>query len=361
MRRFGKTRGQDSCFFTKLVMILLLHFFLQVLNNPLLLVHDPSHLLEIVDKVKCLAGRSLQEMAKQRTKILQNSAESLLKISSILAKYGVEESNISCYPEVYTLSPDTVEERLHELYTDPDLIPFRRNPRVGRLLYLFKRLKKRLAVVQSLGIPGGGPSLNLITETEPKFLRYVNNHVKWKGDDIFNFLIGNYFPDKTEKEVRAQLIKHPHWLEVPLRNMHEVMDLLLNQMKLSKETIFDALPIVLYSPTTVESTIDVVIAGGHADPSDSFFLHMVLYFMEKGHHFKGDGIWTEDSKPLADYHADFEREMAQGIENPDHEEEDDDEEDEEDIEDYEVDDLQDLPPKLVLDCKDYTKSPRKSS
>lgn len=62
----------------------------------------------------------------------------------------------------------------------------------------------------------------------------------------------------------------------------------------SPSQILDALPLLLYPKEAVAKGVETVSREG--DSSLPWFLHMVLYILEKETHFSGDGIWGDKGR-----------------------------------------------------------------
>jgi len=262
-----------------------------------LLAGNPTNFRNILNTVDSLGGKPLKDVVQRRPKILMVQASSLCRTKEILHLHGIQEEAISKYPEIFTLSPDTVAARLKSLEEIPELHPFKTHPRVVRILYYFEKVKKRLDYLSSLDV--SGVSLHILSVDKDKFSNYIKRgDLKNKGGDIVHFIAENL--ELSRKEVRESLSLHPHWLQVPTLYAKEV--LLFLRKSYSHAQIRSTIPILLYPVNRVEEEIQLQLSenqsGGAAtavasiDQSHPYFLHLILYRLEKEFHFTGDGIWT---------------------------------------------------------------------
>lgn len=133
--------------------------------------------------------------------------------------------------------------------------------------------------------------------------RYITEGAdKTRGDDVVYYLEHRFseIDGTVSKDLRTHLLKHPFWFHVPLVQVRETFEYLLKKFK--PQDIQEAIQIVLYPKGLIEQEMQKVRNTPELDRkwlSPVQELNLCLYFIEKPHHFSGDGIWTNESEKLS--------------------------------------------------------------
>lgn len=216
--------------------------------------------------------------------------DSLIDIENSLIKHQIPFESVHKYPEVFTLSATTIRQRLQEIDTIPEFQLLKTHPRVARLLYYQNKAKSRLDEFRNSQMRG--PSLHLLSSDTKRFNKSVSSgDFRVRGVDVTLFLSEVLKVDK--QCVRDSVVRHPHWLHVPLVNIKSVLKFLLSAGNFSSKQLIDAIPILLYPKEKVEEQMEKVLISGDAKLDDDYFLQMVLYYLERPVHFTGDAVWPE--------------------------------------------------------------------
>lgn len=250
----------------------------------------------------------LKNLADSRPKILMSSRESLLEIHQSLVDHRIPFEAIQKYPDLFTLSPITVRQRLQDMDNIPEFQILKTHPRVARLLYYQKKAKLRLDKFRTKRIRLPSPSLHMLSVDSKKFNKSLSTgDLRVKGVDVMIHLSDIFQVNKIR--VRESLTRHPHWLQISLVNMTSVLTYIKSVHTFSKDQLIDAIPILLYSKDKVEQEFENVLKSGEASHEDSYFLQMVLYFLERPSHFTGDAVWGDNIVK----HGDMEEEDDENI------------------------------------------------
>jgi hypothetical protein len=220
-----------------------------------------------------------------------SQCSSLQEIENLFNQHGIAADSIAKYPEIYTLSPTTVKERLEELDTIPEFAPLKNHNRVIRLLYYQNKAKARIEQFRTLDLTGA--SLHLLSADTKRFKKLLAlGEMKSRGSDMINLISEHLGPKWTHKEIRENLMRHPHWLHCSIMTVKDSLSFIRGFDVFTKEQIFSALPLLLYPKDKIEKEFENVVIFNEAKISDDWFLHMVLYFLERTVHFSGDGVWN---------------------------------------------------------------------
>lgn len=251
--------------------------------------------MEIIDKLPKIGDRSLAEVINLRPKIIMSPLSALLEIQDLFTEHGITAEAISKYPEIYTLSPKTIRERLEEFNRIPEFTTLKSHPRVGRLIYYQNKVKKRLEYLQSAHQVFNS-SLHILSSDTAHFERHLK-HGELRTRGIDNVLFISNYLDIPKSFVRDSMRIHPHWRDVSAVTLQAALNYLTKTKSYSLEQIKYGLPILLYPVDKIMANIRHVIETKEAVETDLWFLQMVLYFIEKNVHFNGAGIWDNETSP----------------------------------------------------------------
>ncbi|ODM99915.1 Diapolycopene oxygenase, partial [Orchesella cincta] len=258
------------------------------IRKHLYLMHADPNNLERVTQIQTLGGMDMKTLCQTRPKILMSSFEALKEIEESFIEHGIPFEAVQKYPEVFTLSSATIKQRLEEIDTTPEFQMFKSHPRVARLLYYQNKAKSRLEDFRTMQVRV--PSLHLLSSDTKSFNKSLSSgDLRIRGVDILTFLSDVFQVDR--KLIRESLIRHPHWLHIPSNNIQTVLAYIQKLHSFSKEQLIDAIPLFLYPVENVEKEVENVLRLGEAKLTDKYFLHMVLYFLERQCHFTGDAVW----------------------------------------------------------------------
>lgn len=254
---------------------------------------DPSNLTKVMT-IESLGGMDIKKACHLRPKILMSAYDTLVDIEKSLQEHSISVESIQKYPEVFTLSASTIRQRLEEMDTIPEFQLLKNHPRVARLIYYHNKAKSRLQEVLTMQLRV--PSLHILSSDTKRFNKSIaTGDFRLRGVDIILFLSDMLQTDR--KLVRKSLIRHPHWLHVPLVNIKSVLKFIQSVGSFTTSQLIDAIPLFLYPKEKVQIEIDNVLKSGDGKLEDKFFLQMVLYYLERSCHFTGDAVWPEKANP----------------------------------------------------------------
>ncbi|CAL8094863.1 unnamed protein product [Orchesella dallaii] len=273
------------------------------IRKHLYLLHTDPNNLQRLTQIDTLGGMDMKELSNSRPKVLMSTYETLREIEESFVEHGISFEAIQKYPEVFTLSSTTIKRRLQEMDTTPEFQLFKSHPRVARLLYYQNKAKSRLEEFRTMQVRV--PSLHLLSADTKSYNRSVSSgDLRVRGVDVLTFLTDIFKVDR--KLIRKSLIRHPHWLHIPLTNVCSVLTYIQTLHSFSEKQLINALPLLLYPVVNVEKEVKNVLSTGEAKLTDEYFLQMVLYFLERQAHFTGDAVWHDKDVRHDDYEEDCE-------------------------------------------------------
>ncbi|KAG5681593.1 hypothetical protein PVAND_011009 [Polypedilum vanderplanki] len=266
----------------------------KIVRNAYLLSAHPKNILNILETTPCIADVDIKQILKSRPKIMMQSSENIRTIIDSVKKFNIPESSIIKCHEIFTLSPETVNNRLAELYTIKEFHVMFSHPRILKLIYYYNTARSRMEQLKQLKTQCY--SLNLLSATSAVFEKYVClGEDKTKGKEIFHYLSKQL--NMPNKDVRAVVLLHPRWTQVSVLSIKQTIDFLLYN-NFTQEDIKENILLLLYPVSRIKPKLEELLEwemennynNAKSLPSNKL-LNMCLYFIESEYHFTGDAVF----------------------------------------------------------------------
>ncbi|XP_063231886.1 transcription termination factor 5, mitochondrial [Bacillus rossius redtenbacheri] len=272
----------------------------KIKNNGYLIHSHPDNTLRTLREVPHIRGVPFKDIVLLHPKIVMTPTDTLLTTLRYLEEFGIKDESVRRNPEVFTLGSESVRARLEQIRTQPGLSGLQGHPRVLRLVQYIRKARKRLDTLQDLRVRCA--SLHVLCGTQARFEGYTRDGAdRTRGVDAVHYLSRALGCDG--EDARARLRRHPYWYHVPLETIRQTCELLLGRGFCPRDVLRNV-HLLLYSRERVlaeleglgqrpELRADVFLtATGGSEPSRSQQLALCLYFLEREHHFTGDGVWA---------------------------------------------------------------------
>lgn len=290
---YGRTRHKSATSILKLIDILKneLHFTDEKIRSNAFVIHaDPENLSSLLQQ-QTILDVDVRTILTRRPKTMMTSVECITKTVENLKLFNIPSKALEQCPDILTLSPDTVLERLKDIKRIKEFDSLFSNPRVLKLVHYQKKAKARLMALQKLKYQNA--SLHVLSADGATFENYAREGAdKTAGADTIIYLANEC--GKTKVEVRKLLSRHPFWKCIPLRLVKENFEL-LTRYHFQTSTIYQNVHLLLYPTQKIIEKLEYVRNDPeylHANPVQ--ILSLTLYFIEFDHHFSGDGVWTAE-------------------------------------------------------------------
>lgn len=273
------------------------------IKTNIYLVHaDPENLKNILYKLQYIGGIDIKEVIRLHPKIAMKNYETLVEIRSILKNYDIsDEAQRRCF-DIYTLSSNTIKERLEKAKSIPEFNTFYHHPRFLKMIHYNNTAMKRLKKLYSTNKKC--LSLNILSGCSAHYETFEKapGDRLGKGKDLI-FCISQALGKKYKSnDIRYVIKRHPFWINVPLVQVKYVYQKLSDEF--TPDDIYENCPILLYPWSKIKETLfifkqskQIPIILENIDMSklnSSQKLSLVLYALEKKHYFTGNGVWVEE-------------------------------------------------------------------
>lgn len=238
----------------------------------------PPYTKDVLRDYSNIAGGNLMKAIKGCPKLLMVSPEKYAKIYGLLKKHNIRDEAIRNQLNVFQYAPQTVQYRLEEIDKLPELRVLKHHNKFLSLVVHHQRAKSRLCYLQELKMKCLPLKLLALKgRIDSDILSGIDlNDAK----EIMIFLSG--LLKCKSKLFEKQLKKHPHYCAVPLIQMEDTYNYLI-EMKFTNDDICRVVSILLYPKDLIEENLASIkidpILSKTTDPTDQ--LNLLLYNMEK--------------------------------------------------------------------------------
>lgn len=285
---------------------------LMKIKSNLYLVHANSdNLKQILYKFKSIGGIDIKEIIRMHPKLCISSYDNMMKIKEILQNYGIsDEAQIRCF-DIYTLSPETVRDRIEKARKTPEFQVFLNHPRFLKIIYYNKNATKRM--LELYNTDKKCFTLNSLTSCLDHFKKFEKapGDRLGKGKDLLYCLTMEFGGKYATSDIRKMIKRHQFWINTPLVHVKLIYKKLA--VTFSTEDIYENCPILLYPLNGIKDMLQLLDFNNkaalcqllpcfeHIDISNlskSQILSLTLYLLEKKHYFSGNGVWTDEKQKV---------------------------------------------------------------
>ncbi|XP_046400182.1 transcription termination factor 5, mitochondrial isoform X2 [Ischnura elegans] len=322
-----------------------------VMRNGFLIQAHPDEVRKIIDTVPSLGGKPIRDVLLACPTMVSATYENFIEILRALQEAGVPEEKLLHAGCLFHLTGERVKERLpnlHPMNISPEVKEFMNDEKILPVLINYENFIQRAMYLsdqhQNLSLPII-PSSNRILGSHKYFEEFVAGTSGLNiGRDLLKYLVGAFKNNSggtlnvSIENLRPILKKNPHWRHVPIGEVKECFEMLLEK-EFEPHEILSALPIVLYPSRIVEGLLknlsvqpeileyfqednfegddflgdsddEIEVGKGsigkmksdetRVDLVREHALQLCLYYIEKDYHFSGDGIWFRKKNVATD-------------------------------------------------------------
>ncbi|CAH1104605.1 unnamed protein product [Psylliodes chrysocephalus] len=269
----------------------------KIIKYGYLLASCPSYAETTLRDLGNIAGIDMKRAMRLYPKLMITPPRNIIKTYGILKQFDIPDETIRQQPNVFHMAPQTVRVRLQEIENSPDLKLLLQHPKILALVVHHNRANDRLSFLQQSQIRCV-PLTILKTNVNNEYEEYLKEGKDvHKKSDVLEYLKKIFSIKKND--IKEKISRHPYYLQVPLKDMQETYDYLVSN-SFTSCSIYKVIYILLYPVTKVRNIHDQLksdINYNYKSLSQANKLNLMVYLMEKEHHFTGNGIWEKDKMP----------------------------------------------------------------
>ncbi|KAL0124333.1 hypothetical protein PUN28_006279 [Cardiocondyla obscurior] len=259
-------------------------------KNPWVITASSDNIRSLLSNFTDILGIPIVKCLKKYPYLLFEDVENIKRLLILFEKYEIPDKYVKSYMKVFKISNEAFYERIEMMKRHPDLNIWYKHPRMVQMLCQIKKTRHRI--------------------------QYVNimDSSKWANPQAFlssktvldkSMQIGLVSSKRNLKHVIMKelgvdesnlLLRHQHWKTAAFAEVVNMLKYL--KMHFTIDEIRPNIHIVLYEQSKVEKMLVDLKRQYSKSKRYSFtnsqYLALCLYMLEKDNHFTGDGIWNKE-------------------------------------------------------------------
>lgn len=213
----------------------------KLLKYGYLLHNYPKYTKTALQEFPNIAGADLKRAMRMYPKLVMIAPKNYIRIYGILKQHNIPDESIRRTMNIFHLSPETVELRLQEIESVPELRALQTNPKILKLIVHHNRARSRLSFLQQLELKCA--DVIVLGSIPSNFDRHVREGKDVNSlNDLFTFL-KSLFRVKSFNVKRWK--QHPFFQNIPFVQMEDTYAH-LRKLKFTSKSILKVMHVILY-------------------------------------------------------------------------------------------------------------------
>ncbi|KAF2900922.1 hypothetical protein ILUMI_05262 [Ignelater luminosus] len=267
----------------------------KLLKYGYLLTVNPKHTKRVLSEMPIIAGVDIRKAMRIHPKLIGVRLEKYTEMYDYLNKQNISDESIQKCMDIFTISMQILKCRLEEIKSIPELNILINSPYFLELIIHHNEARSRLTFLQQIKLKCA--TTGLLCSKVDNFHSHVRESRDHNTISEILFLLKTLLQADGNK-LEMNLRKHCYFKNIPLVDIEKSCKL-LKKLKFSNKSITEVIQVVLYPCEKIEKAFAELKKVNHVPPrriSQIEKLNLILYFMEKEHHFTGNGVWKDDEQ-----------------------------------------------------------------
>ncbi|XP_018395734.1 PREDICTED: uncharacterized protein LOC108774188 [Cyphomyrmex costatus] len=222
--------------------------------------------------------------------ILLQDAVNVKQLLMLFKKYEIPDKSVKKCMNIFQISNESFQERLEIIKQHPDLNMWYKHPRILQIICRIKQTKQRLEYINIMNsLKWAQPQIFLTSNTEVD--KSLQTGLVSTRKSLQHIFIQELGVDKSNL-----LMRHQHWKMTAFIDIVHMLKYLKKHFKINE--ICSNIHIVLYEQSRVKKVLadlkQQYSKGTEYSFTNSQYLALCLYMLEKNNHFTGDGVWINE-------------------------------------------------------------------
>ncbi|KYN28404.1 hypothetical protein ALC57_02131 [Trachymyrmex cornetzi] len=259
-------------------------------NNPSVIIASADNIRLLLNSSTEALGMPIVTFLRKYPSILLQDAVNVKRLLKLFKKYEIPDIYVKKCMHVFLISYEDCQERLQMIKQHPDLNLWYKHPRILQIICRIKQTKQRIEYFNIMdSSKWAQPQMFLSSNsTVDKSLQIGLVSSKKSLKHIFIQELG---VDKSKL-----LIRHQHWKMAAFMDIVHILKYLKKHFTIDE--ICSNIHIVLYKQSRVEKVLADLKRQYSQNIEYSFtnsqYLALCLYMLEKNNNFTGDGVWINE-------------------------------------------------------------------
>ncbi|XP_032685871.1 transcription termination factor 5, mitochondrial isoform X2 [Odontomachus brunneus] len=269
-----------------------------ITSNPKIILAPAENvrLLLNIFKDTGLVGLSIEKVLREHPYLLFEDANNMKQLTESFKRYNIPDKYAHRSMKIFTLSNEVFVKRIRMIMKHPDLHLWYKYPRILQIVFHKNMVMDRVKYLHYMNrIKWAHTQTVLMQENQlDRFVHYGTSTLM--SSKPLQYLLNTKLKIQlTNVGLIKKLMKHPHWKTANFNDIKKMLDYLIENFTIDE--IYQNIHIILYSRSAVEEMLTELRQKYSQSTEYSFtnsqYLALCLYMLEKDTHFTGDGIWSK--------------------------------------------------------------------
>ncbi|XP_011159212.1 transcription termination factor 5, mitochondrial [Solenopsis invicta] len=263
-------------------------------KNSSVIVASPDNIRTLLNSFTEILGMPIVPFLKKYPYILLQDAGNTKRLLMSFKQYEIPDKYVKNYMKIFLISNEAFHERIELIKRHPNLNMWYKHRRMLQIICQIKKIKYRMEYVDIMDSLKWLNPQSLLA-SKPEVEKSVQTGIVSAKHNIKHILMKELGMDLSDL-----LMRHQHWKTVAFVDIVKMLKYLKKHFKINE--ICPNIHIILYDQLKVEKLLADLKKQHSQSTKYSFtnsqYLALCLYMLEKDNYFTGDGIWSNEQNAM---------------------------------------------------------------
>ncbi|XP_077261094.1 mitochondrial transcription termination factor 5 [Temnothorax americanus] len=259
-------------------------------KNPSVIVASADNIRSLLNSFTNIVEIPVVTFLRKYPYILLQDVDNIKRLLMLFQQYEIPDKYIKNYMKVFMISNEAFHKRIEILKRHPDLNMWYMHPRMLQLICQIEKTKHRVEYINIMdSLKWAHPQSFLSTAAAVD--KSIQAGIVSAKHNLRHVLIKELGVDEVDL-----LMRHQHWKTATFVDIVQMLKYLKKHFTINE--IRPNIHIVLYKQSRVKKVLADLKRQYSQSTEYSFtnsqYLALCLYMLEKNNHFTGDGVWSNE-------------------------------------------------------------------
>ncbi|XP_011065162.1 PREDICTED: uncharacterized protein LOC105152509 [Acromyrmex echinatior] len=259
-------------------------------NNPSIIIAPADNIRLLLNSSTEALGMPIVTFLRKYPFILFQDAVNVKRLLKLFKKYEIPDKYVKNCMNIFLISYEDFQERLEMIKQHPNLNLWYKHPRMLQIVYRIKQTKQRIEYINIMDSSKWAQPQTFLSSS-PTMDKSLQTGLVSSRSSLKHIFIQELGVDKSKL-----LMRHQHWKMATFNDIMLMLKYLKKHFTINE--ICSNIHIVLYEQSRVKKVLADLKRQYSQNVEYSFtnsqYLALCLYMLEKNNHFTGDGVWINE-------------------------------------------------------------------
>ncbi|XP_011707905.1 PREDICTED: uncharacterized protein LOC105462759 isoform X1 [Wasmannia auropunctata] len=259
-------------------------------RQPKVIIASADNIRLLLNSFTDIVGIPIVDALREYPFILLQDVDNVKQLVKLFKLYEIPNEYVKSYMKVFTIRNEVFQERIEMIKRHPNLNVWYKHSRIVQIASQIHMTKNRLQYVSIMDSSKWVHPNALLSQ------KHSLDKAVQIGLCSHKRYVQHVLKQELEVDMSDLLTRHPHWKTAAFADIVQMIKYLRKHFTIDE--ICPNIHIVLYKRSRVQKVLaDLKQQYSQSTEysfTDSQYLALCLYMLEKDNHFTGDGIWSNE-------------------------------------------------------------------